>query len=33
MDIHEYQAKELLSRFGVAVPRGGLVERQRHAGP
>ncbi|MGA7116246.1 MAG: malate--CoA ligase subunit beta [Hyphomicrobium sp.] len=25
MDIHEYQAKELLSRFGVAVPRGGLA--------
>ncbi len=25
MDIHEYQAKELLSKFGVAVPRGGLA--------
>jgi malate-CoA ligase subunit beta len=25
MDIHEYQAKEILSRFGVAVPRGGLA--------
>jgi malate-CoA ligase subunit beta len=25
MDIQEYQAKELLSRFGVAVPRGGLA--------
>lgn len=25
MDIHEYQAKELLSRFGVPVPRGGLA--------
>jgi malate-CoA ligase subunit beta len=25
MDIHEYQAKELLSRFGVTVPRGGLA--------
>lgn len=25
MDIHEYQAKELLSRFGVAIPRGGLA--------
>ena len=22
MDIHEYQAKELLARFGVPVPRG-----------
>lgn len=25
MDIHEYQAKEILSRFGVAVPRGALA--------
>ncbi|MDH3669093.1 MAG: malate--CoA ligase subunit beta [Paracoccaceae bacterium] len=25
MDIHEYQAKEILSRFGVTVPRGGLA--------
>ncbi len=25
MDIHEYQAKELLSKFGVAIPRGGLA--------
>ena len=25
MDIHEYQAKELLSKFGVPVPRGGLA--------
>ncbi len=25
MDIHEYQAKELLKRFGVAVPRGGIA--------
>ena len=25
MDIHEYQAKELLAGFGVAVPRGGLA--------
>jgi malate-CoA ligase subunit beta len=24
MDIHEYQAKEILSGFGVPVPRGGL---------
>ena len=22
MNIHEFQAKEILSRFGVAVPRG-----------
>ena len=25
MDIHEYQAKEILSSFGVSVPRGGIV--------
>ncbi|MEX0345749.1 MAG: malate--CoA ligase subunit beta [Rhizobiaceae bacterium] len=25
MDIHEYQAKEILSRFGVSIPRGGLA--------
>lgn len=25
MDIHEYQAKELLAGFGVPVPRGGLA--------
>ncbi len=25
MDIHEYQAKELLRRFGVNVPRGGIA--------
>jgi succinyl-CoA synthetase beta subunit len=25
MDVHEYQAKELLARFGVPVPRGGLA--------
>ncbi len=25
MDIHEYQAKEILERFGVAVPPGGLA--------
>jgi len=25
MDIHEYQSKELLSRFGIAVPAGGLA--------
>ncbi len=25
MDIHEYQAKELLAGFGVAIPHGGLA--------
>src|SRR3989338_193490 len=25
MNIHEYQAKQLLARYGVAVPRGGVA--------
>ena len=25
MDIHEYQAKEILRDFGVKVPNGGLA--------
>ena len=25
MDIHEYQAKEILARFGVPIPHGGLA--------
>ena len=25
MNIHEYQAKELLRKFGVAVPKGGVA--------
>jgi malate-CoA ligase subunit beta len=25
MDIHEHQAKELLARFGVSVPKGGIA--------
>jgi malate-CoA ligase subunit beta len=25
MDIHEYQAKEILARFGVTIPAGGLA--------
>ncbi|MDQ3989718.1 MAG: malate--CoA ligase subunit beta [Actinomycetota bacterium] len=25
MDIHEYQAKDILARFGVPLPRGGVV--------
>ena len=25
MNIHEYQAKELLAKFGVAMPRGGVA--------
>ena len=25
MDIHEYQAKELLSKFGVSIAPGGLA--------
>ena len=25
MNIHEYQAKALLKRYGVVVPRGGVA--------
>jgi malate-CoA ligase subunit beta len=25
MDVHEYQAKELLANFGVAMPRGSVA--------
>ena len=25
VDVHEYQAKELLARYGVPIPRGGVV--------
>jgi succinyl-CoA synthetase beta subunit len=25
MNIHEYQAKELLAGFGVAIPHGGIA--------
>ncbi|WP_371060656.1 malate--CoA ligase subunit beta [Rhodosalinus sp. 5P4] len=32
MDIHEYQAKEILNRFGVPVPRGGLAYSPEQAG-
>ena len=26
MNIHEYQAKELLGKFAVAVPKGGVEQ-------
>ena len=26
MDLHEFQAKELLARFGISVPRGQVVD-------
>lgn len=32
MDIHEYQAKEILAEFGVPVPRGGLAYAPEQAG-
>jgi succinyl-CoA synthetase beta subunit len=32
MNIHEYQAKELLGRFGVPVPRGRMASTAREAG-
>ncbi|MEC9205821.1 MAG: malate--CoA ligase subunit beta [Pseudomonadota bacterium] len=31
MNIHEYQAKEILARFGVAIPRGGLAYSPENA--
>jgi succinyl-CoA synthetase beta subunit len=31
MDIHEYQAKALLAKFGVAVPRGGVAANPAEA--
>ena len=31
MDIHEYQEKEILSSFGVTVPRGGIVYSPENA--
>src|SRR3982751_1318861 len=31
MKIHEYQAKAILSRFGVAVPRGEMVTSREEA--
>ncbi|MEO0720047.1 MAG: ATP-grasp domain-containing protein, partial [Pseudomonadota bacterium] len=32
MDIHEYQAKEILSGFGVPVPMGGIAYSPEQAG-
>ena len=31
MKIHEYQAKEILRGFGVAVPKGKLVQNAQEA--
>jgi malate-CoA ligase subunit beta len=31
VDIHEYQAKEILARFGVPIPRGGLAYNPEQA--
>ncbi len=31
MKIHEYQAKAILSKYGVAVPRGRMVESREEA--
>jgi succinyl-CoA synthetase beta subunit len=31
MNIHEYQAKQLLAKFGVAVPRGGVAYTAQEA--
>jgi len=32
MNIHEYQAKELLKRFGVPVPKGKIASNPQEAG-
>src|SRR5438552_14437089 len=32
MKIHEYQAKAILSRYGVAVPRGEMAQTREEAG-
>src|SRR5579862_7568891 len=31
MKIHEYQAKAILKKYGVAVPRGEMAETREHA--
>lgn len=31
MDIHEYQAKKILSDFGVKIPRGGIAYSPENA--
>jgi len=31
MKVHEFQAKQLLAKFGVAIPRGEMVENAREA--
>ena len=31
MDVHEYQAKEMLAKFGVAVPRGAVAHTPEQA--
>ena len=32
MDVHEYQAKEILARYGVPIPRGAVVYSPEQAG-
>ena len=31
MNIHEYQAKEILTKFGVAIPKGGIAYSPENA--
>ena len=31
MNVHEYQAKELMAQFGVPVPKGGLAQTTEEA--
>ena len=31
MNIHEYQAKEILAKFGVSIPKGGIAYSPENA--
>ena len=31
MNIHEYQAKEILSKYGVSIPKGGIAYNPEEA--
>ena len=33
MKIHEYQAKQILARYGVTVPRGEVITKPEDARP
>jgi len=31
MNIHEYQAKQILAKFGVPIPKGKMIEKAEYA--